>query len=46
MSFENIRIGLVELQPPGNIGAAARAMKTMGLSQLFLVGARRPGLCS
>lgn len=32
-----IRIVLVETSHPGNIGAAARAMKTMGLSQLALV---------
>lgn len=35
--FPNIRIILVETYHPGNIGSAARAMKTMGLSQLFLV---------
>ena len=33
----NIRIILVGTQHPGNIGAAARAMKTMGLSKLVLV---------
>ncbi len=32
-----INIVLVETSHPGNIGAAARAMKTMGLSQLTLV---------
>jgi tRNA (cytidine32/uridine32-2'-O)-methyltransferase len=32
-----IRIVLVEPQHPGNIGAAARAMKTMGLHDLALV---------
>lgn len=31
------RIVLVETSHPGNIGAAARAMKTMGFSQLVLV---------
>jgi tRNA (cytidine32/uridine32-2'-O)-methyltransferase len=35
--LEKIRIVLVNTSHPGNIGAAARAMKTMGLSQLFLV---------
>lgn len=35
--LENIRIVLVETTHPGNIGASARAMKTMGLSQLALV---------
>jgi TrmH family RNA methyltransferase len=33
----NIRVVLTRTSHPGNIGAAARAMKTMGLSQLFLV---------
>ncbi len=32
-----LRIVLVEPQHPGNIGAAARAMRTMGLSELALV---------
>jgi TrmH family RNA methyltransferase len=32
-----IRIVLARTSHPGNIGAAARAMKTMGLSQLYLV---------
>ncbi|MBD3619647.1 MAG: tRNA (cytosine(32)/uridine(32)-2'-O)-methyltransferase TrmJ [Chromatiales bacterium] len=35
--LSNIRIVLVETSHPGNIGATARAMKTMGLSQLCLV---------
>lgn len=34
---KNISIVLVNPSHPGNIGAAARAMKTMGLSQLCLV---------
>jgi tRNA (cytidine32/uridine32-2'-O)-methyltransferase len=34
------RIVLVETTHPGNIGAAARAMKTMGLTQLALVNPR------
>lgn len=33
----NIRIVLVQTWHPGNIGAAARAMKNMGLEQLVLV---------
>ena len=33
----NIRIVLVNTSHPGNIGAAARAMKNMGLSELMLV---------
>lgn len=35
--FKNIKIVLVNTSHPGNIGSAARAMKTMGLSQLCLV---------
>ena len=35
--LSNIRIVLARTSHPGNIGAAARAMKTMGLSQLVLV---------
>jgi tRNA (cytidine32/uridine32-2'-O)-methyltransferase len=34
---EHIRIVLVGTQHPGNIGATARAMKTMGLQRLVLV---------
>jgi len=36
-----IRVVLVRTTHPGNIGAAARAMKTMGLSRLVLVSPRR-----
>ena len=36
-SFPNIRIVLINTTHPGNIGAAARAMKTMCLDQLYLV---------
>ena len=32
-----VRIVLVETSHPGNIGASARAMKTMGLDDLVLV---------
>ena len=35
--FSKIRIVLVETSHPGNIGAADRAMKNMGLSRLYLV---------
>ncbi len=35
--FKNIRIVLVRPSRPGNIGAAARAIKNMGLSKLALV---------
>lgn len=36
-AFARVRIVLVGTQHPGNIGSAARAMKTMGLSRLVLV---------
>ena len=39
--LKNIRFVLCETAHPGNIGAAARAMKTMGLSQLALVAPKR-----
>ena len=38
---KDIRIVLVEPSHPGNIGGAARAMKTMGLARLALVNPRR-----
>jgi tRNA/rRNA methyltransferase/tRNA (cytidine32/uridine32-2'-O)-methyltransferase len=37
MNLDAIRIVLVGTTHPGNIGASARAMKTMGLTQLALV---------
>ena len=37
MAFENIRIVMINTSHPGNIGAAARVMKNMGLSRLYLV---------
>lgn len=39
--LDRIRIVLVETSHPGNIGAVARAMKTMGLTDLFLVRPKR-----
>lgn len=39
--LENIKIVLVETSHSGNIGSAARAMKTMGLSQLVLVSPQK-----
>jgi tRNA/rRNA methyltransferase len=36
-ALKNIRIVLCDTRHPGNIGSTARAMKTMGLSQLYLV---------
>ena len=49
--LDRLRIVLVEPTHPGNIGAAARAMKAMGLDRLCLVapgpvperGGHRPG---
>jgi tRNA (cytidine32/uridine32-2'-O)-methyltransferase len=38
---DTLRIVLVGTQHPGNIGSAARAMKTMGLSRLMLVAPQR-----
>jgi len=35
--LHNFRVVLCQTSHPGNIGSAARAMKTMGLSQLYLV---------
>ncbi|MCL6416454.1 tRNA (cytosine(32)/uridine(32)-2'-O)-methyltransferase TrmJ [Aestuariirhabdus sp. Z084] len=35
--LDNVRIVLINTFHPGNIGSAARAMKTMGLSHLYLV---------
>jgi tRNA (cytidine32/uridine32-2'-O)-methyltransferase len=39
--LEKVRVVLVETSHPGNIGATARAMKTMGLSDLVLVRPKR-----
>jgi len=38
--YDNIRIVLVHTSHPGNIGGAARALKNMGLSRLYLVAPR------
>ena len=40
-TLSNIRIVLIGTQHPGNIGSAARAMKTMGLRSLHLVHPER-----
>ena len=40
-TLSNIRIVLIGTQHPGNIGSAARAMKTMGLRSLQLVHPER-----
>lgn len=37
VEMEKVRIVLINTTHPGNIGAAARAMKNMGLSRLYLV---------
>ncbi len=39
--FQRLRFVLVETSRPGNIGSAARAMKTMGFSELVLVNPRQ-----
>lgn len=39
--LSNIRIVLARPSHPGNIGAAARAMKTMGLADLWLVSPKK-----
>lgn len=38
--FPGVRVVLVETSHPGNIGASARAMKNMGLTELVLVNPR------
>jgi tRNA/rRNA methyltransferase len=38
--LDRIRVVLSHTSHPGNIGAAARAMKTMGLSRLYLINPR------
>ncbi|WP_025040309.1 RNA methyltransferase [Nitrosospira briensis] len=38
--LDNVRVVLSHTSHPGNIGAAARAMKTMGLDSLYLVNPR------
>lgn len=40
--LDDVRIVMVQTTHTGNIGAAARAMKTMGLSQLVLVEPKNP----
>jgi len=37
---DNVRVVLSHTTHPGNIGAAARAMKTMGLARLYLINPR------
>ena len=40
--LQNLRVVMVETSHPGNMGSAARAMKTMGVKDLCLVAPRRP----
>lgn len=40
-ALDSVRIVLSHTTHPGNIGAAARAMKTMGLSRLVLINPKR-----
>lgn len=42
--FDRLRFVLVETSRAGNVGSAARAMKTMGFSELVLVSPRDPGV--
>lgn len=44
--LSRVRIVLASPSHPGNVGSVARAMKTMGLSQLFLVTPRHPAALS
>jgi len=45
-AFHRLRVILVQTSRPGNIGSVARAMKTMGFSDLVLVNPRVEGACS
>jgi tRNA/rRNA methyltransferase len=44
--LSRVRVVMVSTSHPGNIGSAARAMKTMGLSELVLVSPRQPDAAS
>jgi tRNA/rRNA methyltransferase len=39
-TLDNVRVILSHTSHPGNIGSSARAMKTMGLSKLYLINPR------
>lgn len=45
VSLESISIVLVKTSHPGNVGSVARAMKTMGLSDLRLVEPKSADIC-
>ncbi len=40
-ALSNVRVVLVEPDHPGNIGGAARALKTMGLGALHVINPKR-----
>jgi tRNA/rRNA methyltransferase len=42
-AFDRVRFVLVAPSHPGNVGAAARAIRTMGFSRLEVVAPREPG---
>lgn len=44
--FQRLRFVLVETYHPGNIGSVARAMKTMGFSDLVLVNPHQPDVAT
>lgn len=44
--LDRIRVVLISTSHPGNVGSAARAMKTMGLGDLVLVTPKLPGVLS
>ncbi|WP_225721671.1 RNA methyltransferase [Candidatus Vallotiella sp. (ex Adelges kitamiensis)] len=45
-SFTSVRFVLVEPSHPGNVGAVARALKTMGFSRLVLIAPRIEMVCT
>ena len=44
--LERVRVVMVETSHPGNVGSAARAMKTMGLTDLVLVAPKLHDACT
>ena len=44
LAFSHVRFVMVQPSHPGNVGSAARAIKTMGFSQLVLVEPRYPDM--
>jgi len=43
-AFEHVRFIMVQPSHPGNVGAAARAIKTMGFKELWLVAPKYPDI--